>query len=182
MLRKLSAHPFLAQVLDADDLVRKIVVSIANVAEGASPAKQLVHLRPEERFAVVETAARTVIDPETYGRYDPAADLFASLDARAVAGLYPTLEPLLEEAHSELGLSDRRGFRDTLSRAFEILLAVPVVEGPVRLRPVSVTFAFEDPALEKLSPAQKHLLRMGPENVRRVQGKLVELKAALGPQ
>lgn len=180
LVRKLSSHPFLALVLDADDLVRKLVVSVANVAEGASPAKQLLHIRPEERFTAIETAERIVLDPASYRRYDAPAELFASLDASAVAGLYRTLEPLLEEAHSELGLSDRKGFRDTLSRAIEVLLAVPVVEGPIRLRAVNVNYAFEDPALQKLSPAQKHLVRMGPENTRRVQRKLTEIAGALG--
>jgi hypothetical protein len=179
ILGRLSSHPFLLSFLEADDLVRKIVVSVANVAEGASPAKQLLHLRPEERFAAIETTERIVIDPESYRRYDAPAALFASLDAAAVAGIYRTLEPLLEQAHSELGLSERSGFADTLSRAIEVLLTAPVVDGPIRLRAVNVNYAFEDPALEKLSPAQKHLLRMGPENTRRVQKKLIELKAAL---
>jgi hypothetical protein len=179
ILGKLSSHPFLASFLEADDLVRKIVVAVANVAEGVSPAKQLHHVRPEERLAVVETTARIVIDPESYRRYDATAELFSSLDAGAVAGIYRTLEPLLEEAHSELGLPAGK-FRDTLSRAIDVLLLVPVVEGPIRLRVVSVNYAFEDPALEKLSPAQKHLVRMGPENTRRIQRKLAELKTALG--
>lgn len=180
ILGRLSSHPFLASFLEADDLVRKIVVSVANVAEGASPAKQLLHLRPEERFKTLETTERVVVDPESYRRYDAPAELFASLDAGVVAGLYRTLEPLLEEAHGELGLTERSGFRDTLSRAVAVLLAVPVVEGPIRLRAINVNYAFEDEALEKLSPAQKQLVRMGPENTRRVQKKLIELKVALG--
>jgi hypothetical protein len=178
-VRMLSTHAFLALLLDADDLVRKLVVSVANVAEGASPAKQIPHVKPEEPFSALETAERTVIDPASYRRYDAPAELFSSLDASAVAGLYRTLEPLLEEAHSELGLSERRGFRDTLSRAIEVLLAAPALEGPIRLRAVNVNYAFEDPALEKLSPAQKHLIRMGPSNTRRVQRKLTEIKGAL---
>jgi hypothetical protein len=180
ILGRLSTHPFLAALLDADDLVRKLVVSVANVAEGASPAKQLLHIRPEARFTALETTERIVLDPESYRRYDAPAELFASLDAGAVAGLYRTLEPLLEEAHSELGLSELSGFRETLSRAVAVLLAVPVVDRPIRLRAINVNYAFEDPALEKLSPAQKHLIRMGPENTRRVQRKLSELGVALG--
>lgn len=180
MLGGLSNHPLLASFLDTDDLVRKIVVSVANVAEGTSPRKQLHHVRPEERFTALETAERIVVDPESYRRYDAPAELFSSLDAAAVARLYRTLEPLFQEAHRELGLSERSGFRDTLSRAIAVLLAVPVVERPIRLRAVSVNYEFEDPALEKLSPAQKHLVRMGPENTRRVQRKLTELAGALG--
>lgn len=178
-LHALSKDPMLALLLEPDDLVRKLVVSVANVSEGASPRKQLVHIRPEESFSAVETTERVVLDPKSFERYDAYAQFFAALDSRAVAVVYRVLEPLLDEAHSELGLSDRSGFKDTLSRAIEVLLAAPVVEGPIRLRAVNVNYVFEDPALEKLSPAQKHLVRMGPENTRRVQKKLRELKDAL---
>jgi hypothetical protein len=44
----------------------------------------------------------------------------------------------------------------------------------------SVRFLYEDEALEGLEPAQKQLMRMGPENVRRVQEKLREIQQALG--
>ena len=37
-----------------------------------------------------------------------------------------------------------------------------------------------DRRLEALSPAQRHLLRMGPRNVRMIQGELRTLAAALG--
>ncbi len=174
----LSKDPWLALLLEPGELVRKLVVSVANISEGMSPRKQLVHIRPEESFSALETRERVVLDPKSFERYGAPAQFFASLDARAVAGIYRVLEPLFDEAHAELGLSDRSGFKDTLSRAIEVLLAAPVVEGPIRLRAVNVNYVFEDPALEKLPPAQKHLVRMGPENTRRIQKKLRELKDA----
>jgi hypothetical protein len=42
------------------------------------------------------------------------------------------------------------------------------------------SYEFEDDRLESLTPAQKQLLRMGPRNVRLVQGKLLEIAHALG--
>jgi hypothetical protein len=176
----LSEHPFLDLLLGADDLVRKFVVTVANIAEGTSPRRQLMHVRPEERFSVLQTSGRIVLDPASYHRYDPAAKFFASLNPEAVAKLYRLFDPLLEEAHAELGLSERKDFDDTLTRAIVVLLEVPVVEGPVRLRAVSVNYEFEDPRLEQLSAAQKHLVRMGPDNTRRIQKKLRELAMALG--
>jgi hypothetical protein len=179
-LARLSDRPYLTELLSADDLVRKLVVSVANVAEGTSPRRQIAHVRPEESFMVISTSERIALDPETYHRYDAPVELFASLDAGLVASTYRLMLPLLEAAHSELGLSDRRGFGDTLERAMAVLLEAPVVERPIVLRAVSVSYAFEDEKLESLSPAQKHLVRMGPENTRRIQKKLRELAAALG--
>jgi hypothetical protein len=49
----------------------------------------------------------------------------------------------------------------------------------VRVRPAPVLYQFTDPRLERLSGAQKQLLRMGPRNVRIVQDKLREVARAL---
>ena len=56
----------------------------------------------------------------------------------------------------------------------------PVVDGDVELTPKVITYAFADPALERLRPAQKHLLRMGPKNERAIQAELRALATALG--
>ncbi len=42
------------------------------------------------------------------------------------------------------------------------------------------TYRYVDPKLEALSPAQKQLLRMGPENAQKIQAKLRELAGVLG--
>lgn len=181
MVSALSRHPMLASLLVSDDLIRKLVVIVGNVSNGESPARQLAHVRPEEKFTVLPgPGGRIVLDPASYHRFDVYADLFVSLDDDGAAKLYRQFRPLLEEAHAELGLADRRDFEDTLGRAIAVLEATPVVEGPIELRGVSVNYELEDPALERLGPPQKHLLRMGPDNTRRIQKKLAELAAALG--
>ena len=63
---------------------------------------------------------------------------------------------------------------------FVELLSVPAVQGEIELAPSGIVYAFVDPKLENMSAAQKHLLRMGPENVRAIQGKLREIADYLG--
>jgi hypothetical protein len=70
-------------------------------------------------------------------------------------------------------------FRERLDAAFATLLAVPVPDGPVEVEPKVVTYTYADDSLEELSPVQRQFLRMGPDNVRRVQAKLRELRAEL---
>jgi hypothetical protein len=62
------------------------------------------------------------------------------------------------------------------------LLRTPVVKGDILLEEEEgvVTYQMADYSLENLSEAQKHLLRMGPENIRKIQGKLREMARALG--
>jgi hypothetical protein len=176
----LSAQPELASVLVPDDIVRRFVVVVVNVADGESPRRQLRHLRPEADFAAARRGGQWYLDPEGYGRYDRVADVYASLDAEGAAKLVRLLEPLEEEAFAELGLGPTRSFRETLARAIAHLLATPAVDGPIALRAESVNYTFADERLEGLSAAQKHLLRMGPSSTRRVQAKLEEIAAALG--
>ena len=60
------------------------------------------------------------------------------------------------------------------------LLGAPVVTGDVELELKVLTYEYLDPELEDLSGAQKQLLRAGPINVARIQGKLRKLAFALG--
>ena len=178
----LSSRPQLAEWLATDRLVRRFVGSVVQVAAGLSPRDELEFMEPEGSFAVREPgepSAAAVVDPASYRRYDPVAATFVSLDTEGTAELYRRLRPLFREAYRDLGFSEG-SFDGVMARAFETLLAVPVPEGPIRVVPSGAdAYEFRDPALEDLAPAQKHLLRMGPENVRRVQAKLRELAGAL---
>ena len=51
---------------------------------------------------------------------------------------------------------------------------------PHDLLPKSTVYEYADPKLQSLSAAQRQFLRMGPRNVRLVQGKLREIAPHLG--
>lgn len=174
----LSSHPGLAGWLATEGLIRRFVAAADNVAAGESPRAHLGFLVPRDKFHTRTRGGRTYLDPASYTRYDEIADMVASLDPGGCAELYRRTTPLIDDAYRELGYSSQR-FDDTLARAIATLLATPVVEGEVALTPKVVTFAFADPALEALSPAQKHLLRMGPRNVRAIQNQLRAIAEAL---
>ena len=179
---ELSSRPALAEWLATDSLVRRFVGAVVQVAAGRSPRDELAFMEPERDFSVRDPGAPTapaVVDPASYRRYDAVAATVASLDTRGTAELYRRLRPLFQEAYRDLGFREG-SFDGTLARAVETLLAVPVPEGPVEVVPSGAdAWEYGDPQLEALAPAQKHLLRMGPENIRRVQGKLRELAEAL---
>jgi len=175
----LSQHPGLSRWLSEQGLIQRFVAVVDNLAEGTSPRPHLLFLAPEASFQTVTRNGRLYVDPASYGRYDAAADVIASLDPRSSVELYRHLQPLCEDAYRELGHPPGR-FDDVVAKAIHTLLATPVVDGEIELRPKVVTYAFADPRLEALSPAQRHLLRMGPRNVRLIQGELRALAAALG--
>jgi hypothetical protein len=67
-----------------------------------------------------------------------------------------------------------------LERAIVLLLKTPVREGTLAVEPRGIVYGFADAELEKLTAAQKQLLRMGPGNVRVVQRTLRDIALALG--
>ncbi|MBZ4422034.1 DUF3014 domain-containing protein [Myxococcus sp. RHSTA-1-4] len=176
---RLSSEPEFAKWLQEKDLVRRFTAAVNNVAEGASPRMVLGFLAPAGGFEVAGAKGKTTIEPRSYARYDTVARVFGSLDAQAAGSVYRELKPLIDQAHREIA-PPAQTFDGTFSRAIQHLLAVPVQEGAVEVEPRGALYAYASPELEGLSAAQKHLLRMGPQNMRIIQGKLRELQSALG--
>ena len=178
LVRGLSEHPRVTAWLATDNLIRNFTVVVENVANGASPAAHLRPLRPSGAFRVTETRGALFVDPRSYARYGPIADAVDSVDAQAAARLCATLKPRLDEAYGELGRDG--SFDSALERAIVLLLRTPALDGTVRLVPRGAAYGFEDETLENLTPAQKHLARMGARNVRVIQGKLRQIALAIG--
>ena len=178
LLGALSSRPELAAWLATDGLVRNVVASIDAVANGTSPSAQLRPLAPVRPFTAVARGDDLVIDARSYQRYDGIADTVASMDADGLARAYATLRPRLQEAYVELGYPDGN-IDEAVQRAIARLLNTPLLDREVDVRPAPVLYQFTDGRIERLSSAQKQLLRMGPRNQQLIQDKLRELTRAL---
>ncbi len=176
---RLSSAKAVATWLSSDDLAQQFTSVVQGVSEGHAPMRQLARLRPSSPFNVVERNGRMVIDPASYHRYDGIADAVASLDPIACSRVYGTLKPRLEEAYAQLGI-DGSSLDAAVEKAIASLLRTPVPSGDIAVQPHGGLYAYADPGLEALTPAQKLLLRTGPDNARRIQARLREIAVALG--
>jgi Protein of unknown function (DUF3014) len=179
LVGRLSSHPNVAAWLTTDQLLRNFSVVVLNISNGRTPSRQLSRVRPAQGFQVRKDASGLWIDPRSYARYDGYADAVAALDARGAAQLYATLKPRIQDGYRELGYPEG-DFDRVLERAIVELLKTPVIEGNVALASKSVAYEFADPRLESLSSAQRQFLRMGPRNVKIIQGKLREIAPLAG--
>ena len=134
---------------------------------------------PEKGFGVQERDGKVLIDPTSYQRFNLLVDVIESLDTAGTAELYQAMRPLCQQAYQNLGYPGD-DFDATLSRAVNRLLATPVVDRPIVLEKKITAYRFEDPALEELSPATKQFLRLGPENLKRLQSKVRAMARAIG--
>jgi hypothetical protein len=177
MVKNISTNPKLIQWLMTKDIIRKFTAAVDNIANGLSPRAHIDFFQPDGEFDVLEKDGSLYIDPESYQRYDPVANVFATLDAEDTVTLFRRFKPVIDDAYINLGYPNT-DFEVTLKKAINELLEVPVVKD-VLLESRVISYKMVDPELEKLSQAQKHLIRMGPENIRRIQQKLRELRSAL---
>jgi len=177
-VRALSSHPRVTAWAATGGLVRSFTVAVENIAGGRVPVQPLRALAPSGPFRVIDTDKALLVDPRSYARYTPIAAAVASVDAQGAARLCAALRPRLEEAYRELGRVEP--FDQTLERAITSLLSTPVPAGDVRLVPAGAVYEYEDEALQRLTPAQRQLLRMGPRNMQIVQDKLRQVALAIG--
>lgn len=181
LVKDCSTHPEFDQWLRNKNIIRRCVAIVDNIANGVSPVPHLQFLLPADKFKVIKKNGKIILDPNGYIRYQPITMVLVSLDSEKIVEVYRQLVSVIQEAYRELGYTGTK-FQQTLETAIDILLKTPIPEGEILLEEKVTTYAFADPNLEALSDVQKHLLRIGPENVKKIQAKLREIKEALKRQ
>ncbi|MBU1209539.1 MAG: DUF3014 domain-containing protein [Proteobacteria bacterium] len=178
--KDLSPHPKIGEWLKNENIIRIITAAVDNIADGLSPRAHLGFLSPQKGFEVTGKSPKLYLDPQGFNRYNLVADVFSSLDAQASIRVYKELKLYFQGAYRELGYPNR-DFQETLVRAMVELLRAPIIEGKILLEEEEegINYRMVDDYLEDLSDAQKHLIRMGPKNVRKIQAKLREMALAL---
>jgi hypothetical protein len=174
----LTNYEAAASLLVNDDLLQRFVVLTDNMAKGnVAPQHQLLN-PPTQDFRVYQQAGKQWIDSASYQRYTKYVDSFDEMDTEMLVQLYDKYKPTITEYYAEIGDPDD-DFSFVIIDAINHLLDTPEVPVPVEVYSDSVMYKFSDSRLEELSGPQKHLLRMGPENMRRIKAKLREIKSAL---
>lgn len=167
--------------LKTANLLPRWTAAINIVGAGRVPMDALSFLRPHKKFVPLSKDERLFVDPKSYARYDAVADAFSSIDAPAAAAFFKTARPLIDQSWNSLG-EGKGDVLDGVARAARELLAAPTLKDRTELRPAEkgIVYVYADDGLEKRSPAQKQLMRMGPRNQLKIQAKVRELALALG--
>jgi hypothetical protein len=176
----------LLQLLVPQEVIRKFVLAVNNIAEGKVIHEYRPVVSPGTPFAPETFSVKVdgdAVDQErianrNYARYEPYVTTLALVDSDAAVAVYRRFYPLLEEAFRELGLK-KPNFHSVMIAAIDNLLAAPDAQGDLLLVRPKVFYQYADPALEQLPHTHKLMLRMGPENSRSVKASLRQLRARL---
>src|SRR5262249_12794229 len=182
LLRQLGARLLstgeLAKWLAEPDIVRRLAAAVNLIAEGSSPRPVLGFLAPAGNFEVLKGKKPLRASPKSYARYDTVTRIVTSVDAAAAANLYAEMKPYLDAAFGEIGRPGKT-FDGALRAAIAKLTTTPIPSTEPELEAKGLGYGYVDPKLEELSPAQKHLLRMGPTNGSAIQAWLKKFEQAL---
>ncbi|MBL8954629.1 MAG: DUF3014 domain-containing protein [Myxococcaceae bacterium] len=193
--------------LEGGDSIRRAAAAVYAVSMGQSPRVMVPFLDPGGEFIVDEVeqpGAKPVkpakkskkkgkpvpgpkpkyfISEKNDARYDAVTAAFTSIDAAAVGKLYGEARPYLDAVFREIAPPGKT-FDAAFTQAVDRLAAVPIADGPREVVPMEtgIGYAWADPKIEALAPAEKHLLRMGPRNARAVVKQLQAFREAMKAQ
>ena len=161
-----------------ESIIANLVASITNTAQGRLPENVSLLTPPIQEFGVFKKADNHFISPESFTRYNVYAQTFDQIDTSDLLALLAQYEPQILTNFEQIA-EPNADFTDTLITAINRLLDTPSVNLPIPVVSDSAMYKFANPQLEALLPAQKQLLRMGPDNMRMVKAKLRDLRTAL---
>ena len=141
---------------------------IDGLGRGIILRKMLPLERPKQAFSVDRQGDSLYMSPASYNRYNAYTDAITALNTGVLVEAFHTLRPLYQQAYEQLGL-DPEDFDNSIIRTLDMVLATPEISEPIALKPKSVVYLYADPALESLPALQKQLLRVGPDNLRRIK-------------
>lgn len=153
-------------------------LSRGEILQKLVPLNKTRELQPRSVFTTSKVDGVEWLAEANFQRYSGFVGFVTALDVEHLAGLTRWFQPLLEGAFQQLGQPPEQ-LSERLLKGIDVMLETPEVEGPMALKRESVYYQFVDPQLEALPNSQKLLLRMGPDNRKRIKRWLETFKQTL---
>lgn len=179
----------LLTLLMTEDFARRVVTTVDNLGREKAPARLWPMQPPAGRFTAQRAGDAEVIGAANFVRYARHMELIDKADLRQVVALYKRFYPQFQQAYEELGYPGRH-FNDRVVEVIDLLLAtaapqdpvavqLPVIHGPIQPQRPWLLYEFADPARQASPAGAQLLLRIGPDNQRRLKTRLTELRRLL---
>lgn len=165
----------LVEFFNLQDIARRFVITVDNLPREIVPYQQSAVRRIPGPLAVRPTEDGFELQNTNEQRYQAFVRFAESIDPGTAARLYVRFYPLLQYEYQQMGFPEGH-FNDRVVAAIDDMLAAPTPRGPIKLVQPKVLYRFADPALESLSAGQKIMIRIGPDNARRLRAVLLRLR------
>ncbi len=174
-----SVSTNLSNWFSARHIIHKYILLINDLSQGQLIPRHRLFLQPAGKMKVKSDSQGLYLTENSYRRYDRLANAIDAIDVDRGLQLYISFKPLFDKVYKTFSYPAHYRLDDIFLKAAANVIKAPVIEGRVGLRKHSVKYKFADKKLESLTDVEKQMLRMGPENTRKIQAKLRELVQAL---
>jgi hypothetical protein len=168
----------LADWFEVKDVIRKYIVLIHDVSQNKILFKHKNFLKMPKKNMVKEDGQGLYLTKEGYQRYDRFANALVAIDVKKGVSLYLTFKPLFNKVYKTFSYPESYKLEDIFLKAAANVINAPIEEGRVGLVKHTLFYKFSKRKLERLNDVEKQMLRMGPENTKKIQAKLRQLVEA----
>ncbi len=161
--------------LEGEQLLKKIIRVLNDFSQAQRLYKHVQDFKLSESFVATQDDKGWFIADKSYQRYDALVSGFVGVENAQILEIYDFFKPLMQQVYAEFSYPEQYTLEDLIQKAMAEMLATPAIEGRVALKRPGVLYKFADNSLEQLSPVQKQVIRMGPENTRKLKRKLQSL-------
>jgi hypothetical protein len=178
LLTQLFGKKATEQVLVPQEFIQRMVLIIDALPRKEYPHQHLPIYSPSGKFQVAGKEGSSVIASDNFRRYTPYIRVAETVPPERLKAAYLKTYPLMERAYRQLG-HPKGYFHDRMIEVLDHLLDTPEVNYPLPVVQHVKSYRYADPQLEALSAGRKVLLRMGPENTKRIKEVLRNLRGQL---
>lgn len=174
----------LGAVLYPENIVRHIVVTVDNLPRETAAARMRPVKPVPGAFRTSKTSEtspqgqRLLLADANAERYVRYVGILEAIDPGRLVAVYLRFYPLFQKAYRELGYPNGY-FNDRLIAVIDHLLDAPDAGRNPELVQPRVLYEFADPDLQQASAGHKIMIRIGPENAKRVKASMEKIRARL---
>jgi len=172
----------LSRWFGGSDVIKKYLVIVNDLSQKQILFKHRIFLKTPGKIVVGEDKQGLYLSEDSYQRYNIFVNAITAIDADKGLQLFLAFKPLFEQVYKEFAYPSDYQLQDLFLKAAANVIEAPIINGRIDLVQHSVRYKFSDKKLESLSDVEKQMIRMGPENTKKIQAKLRELVQLLVAQ
>ena len=176
-LVKVSAN--LLDWFNVKDVIRKYILIINDLSQSQILYKHRKFLKMPQAMVVKNDLQGLYMEKTSYSRYDRLANAVDAINVQKGLSLYLAFRPLFKQVYDEFSYPEDYRLEDIFMKAAASVIEAPIITGRVSLLRHSMRYKFADKKLEALNDVEKQMIRMGPENTKKIQNKLRQLVEAM---
>ncbi len=151
------------------DTIKKYIVIINDLSQHQIVFKHRGFIEPPAKIVVKEDGQGLYLAKSSYIRYNNFANAIAAIDVDKAIGFYLMFKPLFEQVYQGFSYPTEYKLDDVFLKAAASVISAPIIDNRIALTPHLIRYRFTDKKLESLTDVKKQMIRMGPENTRKIQ-------------